>query len=265
MTDQNTPPSGSPLGFSPSASINRFLALHRSSQRVILPPVTPAIQNLGSTSVSKANTKTATKKRKTGSTASTKSDRMPQQQSESRHINNNGSRRDSKMQNGLSTSQMGYTAPTPSSASQSCPPLESQPHEPRNTIKPDHPRLLRPPDPLPPPTTEEHRYIISTRLLQNNDLSRALQDHELCRLQFIERDVEYLRVMDTPFFGGNIHIISYSQTCYCLISSRCCRCRREIETRRVWMSISLLMKRTGSCSIRYGKSGKGMYMIQMLD
>ncbi|KAF9116598.1 hypothetical protein BGX27_001007 [Mortierella sp. AM989] len=55
--------------------------------------------------------------------------------------------------------------------------------------------LFRPYDPLPPPATSDiHRYIISTRLLQNTTIVRALVDTNLGRAELVDRDVEYLRV-----------------------------------------------------------------------
>lgn len=56
------------------------------------------------------------------------------------------------------------------------------------------PVVARPYDPLPVPSQEIHRYIVSTRLLQNTAIVRALLDPECGRSQLVERDVDYLRV-----------------------------------------------------------------------
>lgn len=56
------------------------------------------------------------------------------------------------------------------------------------------PVVVRPYDALPAPSQEIHRYIASTRILQNMAIVRALLDPDCGRARLVERDVEYLRV-----------------------------------------------------------------------
>ncbi|KAG0258870.1 hypothetical protein BG011_003006 [Mortierella polycephala] len=50
-------------------------------------------------------------------------------------------------------------------------------------------------DRLQPPSLETHRYIASSRILQNRALVNALIDPECGRVQLVERDFEYLRML----------------------------------------------------------------------
>ncbi|KAF8939469.1 hypothetical protein BGZ58_009643 [Dissophora ornata] len=72
------------------------------------------------------------------------------------------------------------------------PTADIQPSKP-NVIS--DPPVTRPYDPLPSPGPEIHRYIASSRLLQNTTIVQALLNPECARLQLAERDVEYLRAL----------------------------------------------------------------------
>ncbi|KAG0231368.1 hypothetical protein BGX31_005543 [Mortierella sp. GBA43] len=164
--------------FSPSSAIDRFMALRRRNGLVSpSPPLQLSTLLQSSSPGSQTRTFDTTKRQKLDDPTSHNLAQLPSNLQQRVMNSSPKAKQDQKQGFGLTTPAIHSSTTQAFEASVSSP------------------AVVRPYDPLPSPSQEIHRYIVSTRLLQNMTLVRALRDPECGRSQLIERDFEFLRGM----------------------------------------------------------------------
>ncbi|KAG0015553.1 hypothetical protein BGZ80_009789 [Entomortierella chlamydospora] len=183
-----TSTSSSNYQFSPSSAIDRFLALRTlaASESSILTPPTSESSNIGSPSTKRQRTKPAghvnipcrPHPATPAASQSLPNLELTKQRQRSKQTTKERVEPRSNANSRIPTSIY--------------PLLETD----DNDIVSQSRSPVRPDEPLPSLTKPDiHRYIVSTRLLQNTAIIRALVDPNCGRAELIERDVEYLRAL----------------------------------------------------------------------
>lgn len=171
--------------FSPSSAVDRFVALQRRKRPASPSPLVPASRQSSSESIQPP----VTKRQRHGPTSHDRAQTPPPSSGDMQgraSTHSPGAKRDRVQGRVQEQTFVHGTARIHSSASYSS--------------EASSPVVVRPYDTLPAPSQEIHRYITSTRVIQNTAIVRSLLDPECGRSQLVERDVEYLRV-NTPILS----------------------------------------------------------------
>ncbi|KAF9359253.1 hypothetical protein BGX26_012783 [Mortierella sp. AD094] len=174
--------------FSPSSAIDRFVALRTlatSKSSLSTPPISES-SNVGSPSTKRQRTEPA-------SHVCTPCRLPPAPPATSKFLQNLELAKQRQHSKQTIKEQTELRSSTSSRIPTSVSPL---PETNDNDIVSQSRNPVRSDEPLPPLTKPDiHRYIVSTRLLQNTAITRALVDPDCGRAELIERDVEYLRAL----------------------------------------------------------------------